>query len=104
MPATRARYRQVRQPTQDVHFNDGHHGITSKLLYQLMTILIVSILIPIFTITIIGTMDITMSKHEMTCLLIFSLGCPTVAIVVVSCIILWQFEVAQMRNYELEMT
>ena len=101
MPSSCGTYRRLAQGANDTHFNDGPHGVTSKLLYKLLTLLIFSVFIPAITIMVVAAMDITMSKHEMVCLNIFSLGCPTVAIVVVACIVLWRFEVAQMENYEL---
>ena len=102
MPPTQSAYHIIDPEPRDIHFN-GHHGVTSHLLYKMLALLILSISIPALVLTILGSIDVLLSKRDMTYLVIMSLGCPTGGIVLVCCVVLWRFECMQMRNYDLEM-
>lgn len=79
--------------------SDRNLGIDLKLLYQMLSILILSLFIPAVTITVIAASGRELGPHEMICLLIFSAGCPFVGIMTVSCVLLWRYEYAKMEEH-----
>jgi O-antigen/teichoic acid export membrane protein len=84
----------LRNPAED------YHRINVDLVYKLLSLLVLSVFIPGLVVMVLACMEKNLSHQELVWLLIFCMGCPFVAIMVVSCVVLWVFECEKMRGYE----
>ena len=79
--------------------DEEFHKVNVDLMYKLLSLLVLSIFVPALTVMIMACIGIDLSHRQMVWLLIFSVGCPFVAIMVVICLILWRFECEKMQRY-----